>query len=204
MPIHCNIKHPGNSSHNSWLRSAIAIPSSAISNLPDLETPISLRKVSASHCFGLASYVNKIYHYSHIHTEMNMSFLVSYRWLDMAVFPGMIHNRHRPALNILLTRMPLGLYPWDGSSSRRERQYESGLDNLKEWWVHSMIPASPFYAQLTWRYQWVSYRRFMVMKPKLWFYHIPTRRLDTKRHHAWARRGTMKHFVMHPLEWQRR
>ncbi len=31
----------------------------------------------------------------------------------------------------------------------------------------------------------------MVMKPKLWIYCVPTRRLDTKRHHACAQRGTL-------------
>ena len=53
--------------------------------------------------------------------------------LDMSVFPGMIYNRHRPALiKHCEARMLFGLYQQDGSSSRLERYDESGLDNLKE------------------------------------------------------------------------
>ena len=40
-----------------------------------VEIPISLRNESAcQNCIVLSSYVNKIFHYSNIHTEMNLSF----------------------------------------------------------------------------------------------------------------------------------
>ena len=74
-----------------------------------------MRKVSAIHRFGLASYVNKIYHY---HTEMIIffhGFISNNEALDMSVFPGMIYNRHRPALiKHCEARMLFGLYQQDG------------------------------------------------------------------------------------------
>ena len=36
---------------------------------------------------------------------------------------------------------------------------------------------------------------------KSWFYHIPTRQLDTKRLHAYAWLVTLKQIVMHLLRW---
>jgi len=83
----------------------------------------------------------------------------------MSVSPGMIYNRHRPALiKHCEARMLFGLYQQDGSSSRLERYDESGLDNLKEWWVRSMIPASPCIICPARRDRSVGCKRFMVMK----------------------------------------
>ena len=48
------------------------------------------------------------------------------------------------------------------------------------------------YAQQLDAIEGVSCRRFVVTKPSVWFYRITTRRLGTKRHHAWARRGWEK------------
>jgi len=57
--------------------------------------------------------------------------------------------------------------------------------------VRDALPASPFLCPATQLNQCVGCRRSMVMKPKLWIYCVPTCRLDTKRHHACAQRGTL-------------
>jgi hypothetical protein len=52
-----------------------------------------------------------------------------------------------------------------------------GCDALRRW-------PPLVYAQKLDAIEGVSCRRFVVTKPKVWFYRITTRRLGTKRHHA--------------------
>ena len=73
---------------------------------------------------------------------------------------------------------------------RRRRAYgASSLKGCTRGRDTMMASASPFICPAARRDRRVSCRRFVVTKPVLmWFYRIPTRRLDTKRHHARAQR----------------
>ena len=73
---------------------------------------------------------------------------------------------------------------------RRRRAYgASSLKGCTRGRDTMMASASPFLCPAARRDRRVSCRRFVVTKPVLvWFYRIPTRRLDTKRHHARAQR----------------
>lgn len=72
---------------------------------------------------------------------------------------------------------------------------------FEEWMRHGTMASSPRISPATWRDRSVSYRRFVVTKPKSWFYRIiTTRRLDTNRliMREQAAINETKH--MHPLE----
>ena len=100
---------------------------------------------------------------------------VSCCWFNMAVFPGMIYNCHRPALNIyceqgcrldytLGMEVPLGKR---GNMSLDSTTLRN--DECTAWYRTLLLcPAR--------RDQCVGCRRSMVMKPNLWIYPVPTRR----------------------------
>jgi hypothetical protein len=109
-------------------------------------------------------------------------------WKSSLELPGMIYNRHRPQNEEAVWTIPAKRkYPLgEGFKQVVALTAFKGCTRVRD-----ALPASPFLCPAIQLNQCVGCRRSMVMKPKLWIYCVPTRQLDTKRHHACAQRGTL-------------